>query len=157
MKKLILAMLLCGISFAETLPIENVTTLTGWFFEWRGDHQHSALDIPAIRYTPIVAVKSGTVINADWSDTLGNYIDIKDDTGIYRYGHLQNYKVLVGQEVYEGQLIATVGNTGRQRNSKPMGCHLHIQRMENGKCVYFTDRFIRDGKRVYWSIKNSNK
>jgi murein DD-endopeptidase MepM/ murein hydrolase activator NlpD len=154
MKYLLMSIVVIGLCFSETLPIDNATTLTGWFTEWRGNYYHHALDIPANAYTPVKAVKSGVVIAANWDDEYGNYVDVKDDTGFYRYAHLQYYRVIPGQQVFEGQEIAGVGNTGKQRGGKRMGSHLHLERRENGYKVYFTNRFIRDGKRVYWDIRN---
>lgn len=154
MKQLILV-LMCSFCLAETLPIDKVTTLTGWFYEKREGYMHQALDIPANAYTPVRAVTTGKVTVADWDEEYGNYVDVADASGFYRYAHLQNYRTFPGDVVFEGQTIGGVGNTGRQKKSnKPMKAHLHLERRENGKKVFFTDRFRRDGERVYWITRD---
>ena len=100
---------------ADTVPVDNGNVLSGWFFEKRIDRKgneylHSALDFPANKYTPVKAVVSGEVINADYDEFLGNYVDIYDGTETHRYGHLQAYFVKIGEHIAEGQVFANVSS-----------------------------------------------
>lgn len=156
-----LLVILCviGHARAETLPIDGVTTLSSAYYSVRENSNffayhpiykkvmpiHGALDIPAKKYTPVRAVKAGTVKEHDYQyrsdvkENYGNYVMIKDEQGNkWIYAHLQNYDVKVGEEVAEGDVIGTVGWTGLN------GCrpHLHLEKRDkNGKRIYCTKDF----------------
>jgi len=73
---------------------------------------------------PIVAAASGTVIKAKygWNGGGGNLVKILHSNGVITmYGHLQVIFVSPGEEVLQGQIIGTMGSTGRST-----GCHLHF-------------------------------
>ena len=129
--------------FADTVPVNNGNVLCGWFYEVRynaatkSNYYHHALDFPANKYAPIVAVRSGRVVNADYDENLGNYVDIFDGDGAWRYGHLQNYFVSIDSYIAEGEVFASVGSTGKRSN----GPHLHIEYRVGGKPVFFTNIF----------------
>lgn len=122
---------------ADTVPVENGNTLSGWHWEQRSYGYHRALDFPANKYTPVKASVAGRVINADYDQKLGNYVDIFDGTATYRYGHLQAYFVNLDEYIAEGQVFASVGSTGTQS----IGPHLHYAVKQGGKFIYVTDRF----------------
>ena len=99
-------------------------------FGSRWGKSHKGLDIGAPKGTPIKAAASGTVITASsgYNGGYGNYIVISHGNGIQTaYGHCNSISVSVGQKVSQGQLIGTVGNTGRST-----GNHLHLEIRVNG-------------------------
>ena len=56
---------------------------------------------------------------------------IKHDNGQETlYGHCSKLNVSVGENVYKGQVIAAVGNTGRST-----GAHLHFEIHVGGQAV----------------------
>lgn len=80
---------------------------------------HSGIDLVAPHGTPMVAVESGTVINVkNDPEGYGKHVRIlstKSYNGLYRewtYGHCNTISVKVGDKVKEGDVIATMGNTG---------------------------------------------
>lgn len=154
MKKSLILVFIISLCWAESLPIAGVTKLSGWFYEVRGyGREHQALDISANQYTPIHATCAGTVISATSNIHLGNYVDIQHKpNSFYRYAHCQKLLVKVGQRVTENSVIALVGNTGIQIDGKKIGSHLHLECRENGRKVFFTDRFVLNGKRVHWTL-----
>jgi len=108
----------------------------------------------------VVAVKAGTVeISTALTGSIANYDENGNYIGSYRsygeyivinhhdgtmtlYGHLKpgSRRVSVGESVSQGQVIATVGNTGnclpRPTPSNPdNGTHLHFEVRVNGRCV----------------------
>lgn len=90
---------------------------------------HSGMDFTAERGTEIYATGDGTVIYASWKQGYGNCV-IVDHGYDYKtlYGHIDKYKVRIGQKVTRGEVIATVGNTG-----KSTGPHLHYEVMYKGR------------------------
>jgi lipoprotein NlpD len=93
-------------------------------------NQHEGIDIAGAVGTPVVAAASGTVIKAGWDDWgLGNSIEIRHPNGsVTVYGHNRRLLVRKGQQVNQGQEIASMGSTG---NSS--GSHLHFEVHPNGR------------------------
>jgi murein DD-endopeptidase MepM/ murein hydrolase activator NlpD len=92
---------------------------------------HKGLDLSAPTGTPIYATADGVVTFAGrvplnqsvawWR--FGNVVTIKhSDRFITIYGHCDTVKVRTGQNISQGELIATVGSTGWSTNS-----HLHYE------------------------------
>jgi murein DD-endopeptidase MepM/ murein hydrolase activator NlpD len=76
----------------------------------------------------IYAAGSGRVVYADEWFVRGNSVVIDHGWGIYTgYWHQENVLVKVGDIVEEGQIIGTVGTTGRST-----GYHLHWELLVNG-------------------------
>jgi murein DD-endopeptidase MepM/ murein hydrolase activator NlpD len=92
---------------------------------------HKGLDLSAPAGTPIYAAADGVVSFAGryplrqsvqwWR--FGNVVVIKHaDRFITIYGHCDTVKVRAGQQIKQGQMIASVGSTGWSTNS-----HLHYE------------------------------
>ena len=61
----------------------------------------------------IYAVADGVVIETAFESTYGNIIVMDLGDGItVKYGHLEDIKVSEGDEIRQGQVIATLGQTG---------------------------------------------
>lgn len=92
---------------------------------------HPGVDLGA-NYGDIVrASAAGTVASAGWDGGYGIKIDIDHGNGYHSwYAHLSRVDVSVGEHVYKGQSIASVGSTGFST-----GPHLHYQVMLNGTPV----------------------
>ncbi len=89
---------------------------------------HRGVDYVAARGTPIKAAGSGRVIKSSYNKYNGNYVFIKhNDTYTTKYLHLNKRKVKTGQSVKQGQIIGTLGSTGRVT-----GAHLHYEFIVNG-------------------------
>ncbi len=93
---------------------------------------HYGLDIAAAGGTPIYASDGGKVIWSGYRDNgFGNYVIIDHENGYQTYyAHCSSLCVSAGERVYQGQLIAKVGCTGRST-----GNHCHFQVMKNGSAV----------------------
>jgi murein DD-endopeptidase MepM/ murein hydrolase activator NlpD len=85
---------------------------------------HTGIDISTFGVgNPILATADGKVIDASYDGGLGNSITIQHSHGfLTRYGHLRSISVRKGQQVVQGQVIGTLGNSG-----KTTGPHLHYE------------------------------
>lgn len=92
-------------------------------FGGRWGRTHEGIDLGASNGSAVVAAEDGTVIRSGWYGDYGNCIDVSHGNGmVTRYAHLSKRSVSVGQSVQRGQVIGSVGNTGRST-----GPHLHFE------------------------------
>jgi murein DD-endopeptidase MepM/ murein hydrolase activator NlpD len=109
-------------------PVEgNITSRYGY----RSIGHHSGIDIGSSIGTPVAAAADGVVVFVQYEGGYGNLIKI-DHSGSLQtyYAHLQAFSVKVGDTVKRGQMIGTVGMTGRTS-----GPHLHLEvRYEGVHC-----------------------
>ena len=89
---------------------------------------HTGIDFRGDKGEKIYATADGVVVNAFRNGGYGNYVLIDHGNG-YRssFAHMQKYLVRKGAKVKRGQLIGTIGNTGRST-----GSHLHYEIEHNG-------------------------
>ena len=118
------------------VPVLGVaaTQLHDTFYETRGGTRpHEALDIPALRGTPVIAVDDGRIAKLFKSIPGGLTIYQFDpsDRFAYYYAHLDAYAadVAEGKQVRRGEVIGYVGSTG---NANPAAPHLHFAIFELG-------------------------
>jgi murein DD-endopeptidase MepM/ murein hydrolase activator NlpD len=89
---------------------------------------HMGIDIAAPTGTPIYATHTGTINDVQFSDTgYGNMIRLNGEgaDGVIvetLFAHLHEIHVTNGQEVIQGELIATVGSSGDSTDP-----HLHLE------------------------------
>ncbi|HDM43456.1 MAG TPA: hypothetical protein ENG29_03615 [Firmicutes bacterium] len=75
--------------------------------------RNDGIDIAADRGSEIKALMGGRVIFSDWFRGYGKLIIIDNGSGYATlYAHCNDVFVSVGDEVYEGDVIGTVGSTG---------------------------------------------
>jgi murein DD-endopeptidase MepM/ murein hydrolase activator NlpD len=114
-------------ALAFPLPSFDRSRLVDNFAEKRGDRVHEAIDIPAPRGTPVLAVDDGTVQKLFVSRAGGNTVYQFDPTRTYAYyyAHLDAYApgLKEGQAVRRGDALGVVGTSG---NSPPNAPHLHF-------------------------------
>lgn len=97
---------------------------------------HGGIDLAALKGTAIVAAAAGTVTRAESNvPAYGTLVEIDHGHGFMtRYGHIDQCLVSVGDVVKRGEMIATVGATGRVRGTKDPS-HLHFEILKDGKKV----------------------
>jgi murein DD-endopeptidase MepM/ murein hydrolase activator NlpD len=92
------------------------------FFNGQPRSPHTGADYAATAGTPVRAVADGTVVLSADHFFSGNSIFIDHGDGLISMSfHLSRRDVQVGDEVHRGQVIGTVGATGRAT-----GPHLHF-------------------------------
>lgn len=92
---------------------------------------HSGIDIRARQGTGIVCPADGVVVSAGHAGLLGRLVKIKTTSGkILYFGHMHRIKCLKGQKIKRGNVIGTVGSSGRAT-----GPHLHFSVVASGKYI----------------------
>ncbi len=102
--------------------------ITQYFLGWR----HAGIDIGAASGQPVYAAEDGVVITSGWNrGGYGYYVIIDHGNGIHTlYAHNSKNHVKVGERVSKGDVIASIGSTGRST-----GPHLHFEVRVNGNKV----------------------
>ena len=117
-----------------TWPITGSYVSSG--YKWRRFRGvtsfHGAIDIPGRTGTPIKAAAGGVVILARYYGLAGRTVFIDHGGGMTTlYFHMNEIRTSVGQTVVTGDVIGTVGSTGRSS-----GPHLHFEvRLKNPNSV----------------------
>ncbi|NHC38458.1 M23 family metallopeptidase [Bacillus sp. MM2020_1] len=87
----------------------------------------------------VVASLSGTVTRVDEDAVLGNVIEVEHDKGIVtQYQSVKDIKIKVGQEVKQGQVLATAGQS---LFNEKAGTHVHFEIRKDGIAVNPSDYF----------------
>lgn len=112
----------------------------GWissYFGMRNDPftgkrtMHKGMDFAGKEGSEVVAVAAGMVTWAGERYGYGEMIEINHGKGVVtRYGHNKKLMVKVGDRIKQGQVIATMGSSGRST-----GPHVHFEVLKNGKTV----------------------
>lgn len=118
----------CTEAYDGVLGTENFTwpvkkpLLSGYDFDPAANH--FALDLAGDEGDPVMAADNGVVVYAGWNDWgYGEMVVIDHGHGWQTlYAHLSTIDVSCGEEVYRGDNIGTVGNTGTS-----YGAHLHFE------------------------------
>jgi len=117
-----------------TVPVDGrISSIFGLrrFFNEQARRPHSGLDIAAPQGTPIQAVESGTVIESGDFFFSGNMVYLDHGQGLISlYAHMHTINVKPGDKIEKGQIIGTVGETGRVT-----GPHLHLAIIANQTLV----------------------
>ena len=102
---------------------------------------HEGVDFSAPIGTDIYATGDGVVITSERSKTgYGNQIVIDHGFGYKTmYAHLQSFKVRLGERVTRGQIIGTVGSTGKSTSP-----HLHYEVWKSNKPINPINYFFND-------------
>jgi murein DD-endopeptidase MepM/ murein hydrolase activator NlpD len=106
--------------------------------------RHEGLDMGAPMHTPIMATAPGKIVYAGWRGRYGRVVEVDHGMGLTtRYAHMRSIKVQLGQSVERGDVIGTLGNSGRST-----GAHLHYEVRVNGK-PRNPAVFMKAGKNVF--------
>ncbi len=102
---------------------KGVSSYYGWRYLYGKPDFHLGIDIPDELGSPIWAADGGEVVWVGSSYSYGNSVRIQHADGVMTvYAHLDTMCVRVGDEVYRGQTVGTMGRTG-----VATGNHLHFE------------------------------
>jgi len=140
------------------MPVENadaaVVKTKFYDFNGKAEDQEAALVFYNNTYQPntgidvtikddeafnVVAALSGTVTRVEEDAVLGNVIELEHDKGIVtQYQSVKDIKIKVGQEVKQGQVLATAGQS---LFNEKAGTHVHFEIRKDGIAVNPTNYF----------------
>lgn len=101
------------------------------FFNGQARRPHSGMDIAADKGLPVASPAAGTVIESGDFFFSGNIVYIQHGQGLITlFAHLDRIDVKVGDKINKGQIIGSLGATGRVT-----GPHLHWSVGLNGSWV----------------------
>ncbi len=120
--------------FSGPMGLPAAAAMTSWYGSKRSynggpfDRFHSGTDFAGAPGTPVLAAAPGYVVLADTLNVRGNATVIDHGWGVFTgYWHQTEIYVHVGDYVTTGQVIGTIGATGRVT-----GAHLHWELWVNG-------------------------
>ena len=109
----------------------SITSRFGYRYIFGSYSYHSGLDIAVPYGTSVKASDGGTVTFAGYKGSYGYLVIIDHGNGEQTYyGHNSSLLVSAGDKVYQGQVIAKAGSTGRST-----GSHCHFELRINGTAV----------------------
>ena len=125
-----------GISIRKTLmktPVDGARISSGFGMRKHPvlgyNKMHKGMDFAAPTGTPIYAAGDGVVEEAGRKGGYGNYVRIRHNSKLKTaYAHMHRIKVKAGTRVKQGQVIGSVGTTGRST-----GPHLHYEVLVHNK------------------------
>lgn len=105
---------------AYAMPTRGLFT-SGFGYRWGA--LHDGIDVAGPVGTPVYAAADGVVKEAGYTNSgYGAWVLITHSDGtVTRYGHINSWTVQVGQRVFAGDQVATIGNRGNST-----GPHLHF-------------------------------
>ncbi|MFO0598590.1 MAG: M23 family metallopeptidase [Myxococcaceae bacterium] len=97
-------------------------------FGKKGKDPHDGIDLAAPAGQPVKTAASGSVLFAGEQKGYGLIVIVEHDDGLITlYAHNRDLRVKTGQKVRAGQVVATVGDSG-----KTSGPHLHFEVRREG-------------------------
>jgi murein DD-endopeptidase MepM/ murein hydrolase activator NlpD len=100
-------------------------------FGRKGKEPHDGIDLAAPAGTPVKTAAPGTVLFAGDQKGYGLIVLVEHESGLITlYAHNRDLRVKTGQKVRAGQVVATVGDSGRTS-----GPHLHFEVRQAGAPV----------------------
>ena len=97
-------------------------------FGHKGKEGHDGIDLAAPAGSPVKTAGPGTVLFAGDQRGYGLIVLVEHDSHLITlYAHNRDLRVKTGQKVREGQVVATVGDSG-----KTSGPHLHFEVRKDG-------------------------
>lgn len=97
-------------------------------FGKKGREPHDGIDLAAPEGTPVRTARAGRILYAGEQKGYGNIVIVDHgDNLMTLYAHNRDLRVRTGQKVRDGQVVATVGQSG-----KTSGPHLHFEVRREG-------------------------
>lgn len=154
---LLLVVGLCLPEFAH-IPVRGATAKdwnakSFWYEPWGKSGVHKGIDIFGKINTPILSTTYGVVIFKGELGIGGNVVAVLGPKWrIYYYAHLNSDSVFIGEPVWGGKPIATLGDTGNAKGKPP---HLHYTILTPVPYVWRLDRSTQGWNKMFYLDPNS--
>lgn len=159
--KIALLILSAGLCLPEfpSIPVQGASSKdwnekSFWFEPWGKSGVHKGIDIFGKIHTPILSTTYGFVIFKGNLPLGGNVIAILGPKWrIYYYAHLQSDSVVIGEPVWSGKPIASLGDSGNAKGKQP---HLHFTVLALVPYVWRVDKSTQGWKKMFYLDPNSS-
>ncbi|MBS9461275.1 M23 family metallopeptidase [Flagellimonas sp. 389] len=119
-----------NIENVETLLFSPINGTVSQKFDPK--NKHFAVDVVAPKDSPVKSIANGTVLFSEWTTETGYVIIVKHQDNLTSvYKHNGSLTKSQGDLVRAGEVIASIGNTGKLTT----GPHLHFELWKAGKPV----------------------
>lgn len=119
-----------------------------WFEPWGKSGVHKGIDIFGKMDTPIISTTYGIVIFAGELPRGGKVVAVLGPKWrIHYYAHLNSDSVFIGEPVWSGKPIATLGDTG---NAKGKPAHLHYSIVTLVPYLWRVDSSTQGWKKMFY-------
>lgn len=149
-------MLLCiGLLLPEfaVVPVKGATAKdwnakSFWFEPWGKSGVHKGIDIFGKMNTPIIATTYGVVVFAGELPRGGKVVAVLGPKWrIHYYAHLNTDSVFIGEPVWNGKVIASLGDTGNAKGKPP---HLHYSVVTLLPYLWRIDRSTQGWRKMFY-------
>jgi murein DD-endopeptidase MepM/ murein hydrolase activator NlpD len=131
---------LLGHHIQDVSEVAGKPVSSGWLSSYYGVRKdpfsgkaamHKGLDFAGKEGDPVIATGAGLITWAGERSGYGYLVEIDHGNGLVsRYGHNAELDVQMGDLVTKGQIIASMGSTGRST-----GAHVHYEVLRDGKPI----------------------
>jgi peptidoglycan LD-endopeptidase LytH len=153
---LLFIVILCFPEFAQ-IPVQGASAKdwnakSFWYEPWGKSGVHKGIDIFGKINTPILSTSYGVVIFAGEIAMGGKVVAVLGPHWrIYYYAHLNSAAVFIGEPVWSGKFIATLGDTGNAKNKPP---HLHYSVVSLLPYIWRADSSTQGWKKMFYLNPN---
>lgn len=124
-------------AFPNGKPLDGKAEVSSEFglrinpFGGRSYEMHDGIDFKGPVGKPVLATADGVVVKAEYSGGYGKHVRVDHGYNYETlYAHLSEIEVRIGDRVRRGDVLGSLGNTGRSS-----GPHLHYGIYRNGQAV----------------------
>ncbi len=121
--------------FVNPVALDNVIGISNYGFRinpiTKERKFHKGIDIQVHKDMDVYATANGIVAKTGFDTDKGNFIEIQHaDNFVTKYQHLNFIEIDKGDSVKSGDIIGTIGNSGKSTSP-----HLHYEILKNGKNI----------------------
>ena len=135
------------------IPVQGATAKdwnakSFWFEPWGKSGVHKGIDVFGKMDTPVLATTYGLVIFTGELPLGGKVVAVLGPKWrVHYYAHLNSGSVFIGEPVWSGKTIATLGDTGNAKGKPP---HVHYSIVTLAPYVWRIDATTQGWKKAFY-------